>query len=450
MTRKHVLAVLGAALAVGAAAFTSAAASKTARPAADDPNNASLTYWYWGEDDAPGANSWLKKQVALYQKAHPKVKISIVLQSTDTLTSAFTTAAQTRSGPDIATQWATLPVLAPAWSGASVPISDYVPAKEIKNWIGTPENMSGGKLWAMPQYLLGIPFVWNKAMFKKAGLDPNKGPKTWAQFLADAKKLKAAGITPFGMGNKDGYGGAWFFSLIGKQNLNSIDELKAAMIGKANFADPKFSGFYHALADLKSKGYLNSDVASISFTQGLQLFGQKKVAMSWITDGYVSAAAKILGGAKGMGVSAIPVWGKGKLATSYDTTQSSSAFITSWSKHPKAAAQFLTFLHSQQALKAWYKATGVFPADRRFPASLVTDPVAKKQLALDLSPVSVWPENFVPPQVDGNADLPAGELITSGSGSPADAVKLWERELKKWKAQHPDEFKNYTKWAVGG
>jgi len=114
------------------------------RPTADDPNDADLTYWYWGEDDAPGANGWLKKQVALYEKAHPNVKITVVTQSTDTLTSAFTTAAQTKSGPDIATQWATLPVLTPAWNGSSVPISDYVPAKEIKNWIGTSENMSGG------------------------------------------------------------------------------------------------------------------------------------------------------------------------------------------------------------------------------------------------------------------------------------------------------------------
>src|SRR5438105_7214184 len=327
MARKHVLAALGAALVVGATAFASSAASK---PAGDDPNNASLTYWYWGEDDAPGATNWLKKQVARYEQAHPKVKITIVVQSTDTLTSAFTTAAQTKNGPDIATQWATLPTLTPAWSGASVPISDYVPASETKNWIGTPENLSVGKLWAMPQYLLGIPFVWNKTLFRKAGLDPNKGPKTWTEFLAAAKKLKAAGITPFGMGNKDGYGGAWFFSLIGKQNLNSINELKDAMIGKADFGSAKFSGFYTALADLKKKGYLNSDVASISFTQGLQLFGQKKVAMSWITDGNAAAAGKALGGTKGMGVGPIPVWGKGKLATSYDTTQSSSAVITKW------------------------------------------------------------------------------------------------------------------------
>src|SRR5690349_765059 len=296
MATKHVLAVLGAALVASAAIFAASAASKTTRTTADDPNNANLTYWYWAESDAPGANNWLKKQVALYEKAHPNVKISIVTQSTDTLTSAFTTAAQTKSGPDIATQWATLPTLTPAWAGATVPISDYVPASETKNWISTAENMWQGKLWAMPQYLIGIPFVWNKPLFKKAGLNPNVAPKTWAEFLADAKKLKAAGITPFGMGNQDGYGGAWFFSLIGKQNLNSIDELKAAMIGKAKFSDPKYSGFFAALADLKSKGYLNSDVASIAFEQGLQLFGQKKVAMSWVTDGNVSAAAKVLGG----------------------------------------------------------------------------------------------------------------------------------------------------------
>ena len=64
MAKKHVLAVLGAALAVGAAAFASSAASKPTRTAADDPNNANLTYWYWAENDAPGANNWLKKEVA--------------------------------------------------------------------------------------------------------------------------------------------------------------------------------------------------------------------------------------------------------------------------------------------------------------------------------------------------------------------------------------------------
>ena len=58
MARKHVLAVLGVAVVVTAAVFTTGAASTTSRTTADDPNNANLTYWYWAESDAPGANKW--------------------------------------------------------------------------------------------------------------------------------------------------------------------------------------------------------------------------------------------------------------------------------------------------------------------------------------------------------------------------------------------------------
>jgi multiple sugar transport system substrate-binding protein len=33
--------------------------------------------------------------------------------------------------------------------------------------------------------------VWNKDIFRKAGLDPNKGPKTWAQVVAMGKQIQA-------------------------------------------------------------------------------------------------------------------------------------------------------------------------------------------------------------------------------------------------------------------
>src|SRR5262249_22466294 len=151
MRRNHLLGGLGSALAVGSAAFAASASSGTARTG-DDTNSAKLTYWYWAESDAPGANNWLKKEVALYQKAHPKVKVSIVIQSTDTLTSAFTTAAQTHSGPDIATQWATLPTLTPAWIGATVPISDYVPKTESQNSLSPSANICQGHLPPLPHY----------------------------------------------------------------------------------------------------------------------------------------------------------------------------------------------------------------------------------------------------------------------------------------------------------
>jgi ABC-type glycerol-3-phosphate transport system substrate-binding protein len=448
-TRAALAAALVATAAIAAACGggSSGGSSSSKAGGGGKADEGNLTYWYWAESDAPGANKWMKAMISKYEAAHPKVKIKLVPQGTDTLIGAFKTASQTKKGPDIATQWATLPTLTPAWTGASVPISDYIPKSETDNWIGTDENMSGGKLWGMPIYLLGVPFVWNKQLFKQAGLDPNTPPATFDDLLTACSKLKAKGITPIGMGNKDGYTGNWMFAIFGKQQLDDISELKDVVLGKAKFSDPKYSGFYTDVEKLRTQGCFNDDISSLDLNQGWQLFPRKKAAMSFTTDGNALAWAKQLG-AQNVGVSNHPKLGSGALADTYTTTQSSSAFITSWSKHKKAAAAFLAWLHEPAQLQSWYDATGVFPADKRFPESKIQGATAKELFKL-ATQKSVWPENFLPPQVDQNADLPAGQMITSGSGTPAKAVALWEQVLQQWKTQHPDEFKYYEQWAKG-
>jgi multiple sugar transport system substrate-binding protein len=409
------------------------------------PYAGTLTYWFWGDSDAPGATEWIKEMAARYVRLHPQLRINIVPQATDTLIGAFRTAAQTRSGPDIATQWATLPTLTPAWIGASVPLDHLVPAEEIRNWIGTDENRSFGKLWAMPIYLLGAPFVWNRTLFTRAGLNPDRPPRTWTQLLQTCARLRSAGITPIAMGNKDGFTGAWFFSMYGRQNLNSINELKHAMLGRESFRAPRFSGFYSALEQLVHQRCFNSDVASLDLNQGWQLFPAGKGAMAWTTDGNVLQWERTMGSGA-IGVGQTPTWGNGKLARWYDTTQSSDAFITSWSRHQAAAAAFLVWLHRPENLEAWYERTGVFPADRRFRASQVKDSVARRLFALDTGLPGVWPENYLPPQVDQNADLPGGEQITSGSGDARTAVDLWLRVIQQWRTEHPGEWQQYARW----
>jgi len=54
---------------------------------------------------------------------------------------------------------------------------------------------SDGKLLSMPFNSSTPVFYWNKDAFQKAGLDPEKGPKTWPEVAEDAKKLLAAGFT---------------------------------------------------------------------------------------------------------------------------------------------------------------------------------------------------------------------------------------------------------------
>ena len=436
---------IAAAVAVAAAGCTASSPSGGgASGGAGNAEKANLTYWYWGESDAPGANNWMKARIADYEKLHPGVKIKLVPQSTDTLIGAFTTAAQTKSGPDIATQWATIPVLSQAWAGAVAPVSDYVPEGQRSKWIGTQENTDKGKLYAVPLYVIGVPLAYNKALFAKADItDP---PRTFDDLLGDCRKLKAAGITPIGMGNKDGYFGAWFWSNFGKQNLDSTEELKQAIIGKADITDPKYTGLYEPMHQLKSNGCLNDDIASLTLDQGMAKFGAGQAAMAWGTDGIVNGWAQKLGADK-VAITTTPKWGTGKLADVYNTTQSSSAFITSWSKNKKAAAQFLTFLHEPKNLTSWYEATGIFPADKQFQPSSIKDDLGKQMWDLDSSDGAVWLENYLPPSVDGDGNLAAGQVITSG-GSVAEAVDTFRKAVEKWRSQNPVEVKNYTAWAA--
>lgn len=408
-----------------------------------------ITYWFWGEGDIPGITKWMQERIKIYEKANPSVSVTLVPQSNNSIIPSFTLAASQKSGPDIDTQWATLPVLQPALGGAVTPISSLVPKSETQHWIDTAENTYKGAIYAMPLYVIGVPLVWNKKLFKKAGLNPNVAPKTWGQFLADCAALKAHHIIPFGIGNAGGDFGAWMFAIYEKQILNSISALTQ---GVANIGSHRqqllnsLKKMYTMFAQLKSKGYLNSNVQTLDFAQGWNLFPEGKSAMTLTTDGNALAWAKQLGEAN-VGAAAPPIWGNAALAKTYDATQSSSEFITSWSPNKVADAKFLTFLHQRSNLIALNKETGAFPADNRFPVSNIKDPLAKALFALDTSGPSVWLENFIPPTIDTTADRPAGQIITSG-GTPAAAVALWSQQLTLWQSQQPTQFKQFKTWAA--
>ena len=94
-----------------------------------------------------------------------------------------------KSGPDIGAQWATGPVLTQVWGGAVTAISDLVPADEVAHWLNTSENTYDGKVWAMPLYLIGIPWVFNKTLLAQAGI--TTAPATWADVINACKALRA-------------------------------------------------------------------------------------------------------------------------------------------------------------------------------------------------------------------------------------------------------------------
>ena len=87
-----------------------------------------------------------------------------------------------------------------AAKGAIVPVAKVMAdAKEPFNPKAYLPTVTGyysdlkGNMLSFPFNSSTVMFYVNKDAFKKAGLDPNKAPKTWKELIAAGEKLKAAG-----------------------------------------------------------------------------------------------------------------------------------------------------------------------------------------------------------------------------------------------------------------
>jgi multiple sugar transport system substrate-binding protein len=85
-------------------------------------------------------------------------------------------------------------------SGTIEPWDKYIPKSVLNDLIPSirAEATYQGHIWSFPFLLDIIIQAWNGELVKKAGLDPNKTPKTWDQFIANAKKVVSSKAAPYG------------------------------------------------------------------------------------------------------------------------------------------------------------------------------------------------------------------------------------------------------------
>src|SRR6185437_13261488 len=94
-----------------------------------------------------------------------------------------------------------------------------------------------------------FPVVYNKEIFKKAGLDPESPPTAWPDFIAALKKLKESGTIPIVLGLKDGFGGE--ITGVGLQSqVYTIPEL-LQMVIDGDFKSDKWKSWIKRLVELK-------------------------------------------------------------------------------------------------------------------------------------------------------------------------------------------------------
>ncbi|GGO94419.1 ABC transporter substrate-binding protein [Wenjunlia tyrosinilytica] len=135
-----------------------------------------------------------KPIVEKFQKEHPGTKVKVTTFPYAQYRDKVLVAMKGGTGPDIL-------ALDQIWTsefaagGLITPLDDHIAkARNVKQkdfFTGAwDSNVYQGKTWGVPlNFDVWEQLYYNADLFRKAGLDPDKPPTTWDQWVADAKKL---------------------------------------------------------------------------------------------------------------------------------------------------------------------------------------------------------------------------------------------------------------------
>ena len=429
---------------VGAATFGRALSA--ADVAFGAPKAATLKMWWWGQQEAVGIQRWMTDTLRKFQQ-QTGIKINSTLMATSNVIPQFTNAAAAGHPPDIQFLFNGIYHMENVWLGYVNELNSLLPASVLKNSGATKLSVYQGKQYRVGFYTVGFGIAYNKSHFRKAGLDPNHPPTTWAGFLAACAKLKAKGYIPIGGGLKDGFLGEWYLINSLTQNLDTPAEALNLFIGKLDWRNERYYEHWSRLEDLYKKGYFNDDVNSLELYQGIQLFDTGKASMCFNTTPAIPNSQQKLG-ADNVGYMVMPVFGQGSMA-GIPILDTQGFGIPSKAKDPQSAAMFIDYMHTPESLQAMWTLSKQVPADTRFDASVIDVPLIKqihqKWIA---GQNNVYIADLMPSLFWTDAMFVASQKILGGSMTGDQAGKLAADVTAKWKKQNPDMVKNYQQWGT--
>jgi raffinose/stachyose/melibiose transport system substrate-binding protein len=345
------------ATAAPATAAPATAAPATAAPATAAPVKAVTVEWWHITTVDPGKTLW-KTMADEYMAAHPNVKINITVLENEAFKTKLTTVMQGGTPPDIFQSWgggtmndqitagmlknitADLDANGGAWRATFAPGALAVYAMDGKNY-GVPWDMGMVGWW------------YNKDLFATAKIA--NPPATWTELLADVKALKAAGITPISLGEKDTWTGMHIYTYLTTRLCGQAGFLAAAgRTGK--FTDPCFVDAGKKLQELIAlqpfqAGFLGANHDTMQGT-----FGNGKAAMElsgqWAPGASAGQSADKVG-VKNLGFFGFPA-GEGGAGDLTDAMGGGNGFAIGKNASPEAVdfVKYLTAAEQQKRVAA--------------------------------------------------------------------------------------------------
>lgn len=297
--------------------------------------------------------------IVRFQKANPGITVKHVHVPYDNYRTRIGAAIPAGEGPDV-TQlfYGWLDDYIKAKLLQPLPAATFKTAEIDRDYFPFVQGMKvDGQYYALPTAVRALALFWNKKLFAEAGLDPNKPPATLAEFVEVARKLTKRDAA----GNLLQAGAA--LEMSGQDHHWLREGLIRQFGGTPYSADGKKVAYNSAAGAAALRWYTGmvtrEKITEFGFlTDAVTAFRSGKAGMT--IDGSFRLGA--FDGQRGLdyGVAELP---------SHDGKQSNFASywvngITAKAKGEKleAAAKFLAFITTPEAMQLWMEKVGELPA----------------------------------------------------------------------------------------
>jgi sn-glycerol 3-phosphate transport system substrate-binding protein len=223
----------------------------------------------------------------------------------------------------------------------------------------------GGVLYAMPFNDSNPILYYNKQVFRKAGLDPDKPPTTFAEVTADSRKIVDSGAAPYGLAFKiDAWPIEHWLAKAGDTIVDNGNG-RSARANKVTFDDATGVSIFRWINDMvKTKLALNTATADIDHYLAV---ANGRAAMTIDTSAALGTIMELFAAGQyknvELGVGAMP----GPNSPDGGVLVGGAAnYIVNRSTPAKEAAayEFAKFLLEPKIQSEWAAATGYVPVSR--------------------------------------------------------------------------------------
>lgn len=345
--------------------------TRTATPAAavktDATKMGAVTLVVWDQEVRGGQAAQMAQLIKDFETKYPNITIKRVSRSFDDLKTTLRLALSGNEPPDVVEANNGRSDMGEfVKAGQLIPLDSYAKAygwearypesvRQYSSYSPDGKTFGEGNLYGLPQVGETIGVFYSKKKLAAAGV---QAPTTWAELQSSLATLKGKGEVPLVLGNLEKWPAIHVFGTV-QGRTTPAETIKSLAFGRsgATWKSPENLEAAQTLVDWVDKGYFNKGVNGQDYDPAWQAFtkgtGAYLIAGTWLQADLQKAMGADVGFMLPPGVAA----GDKPVATGGTGLPFS---ITAKSKNPDAAAAYINFITSKDAMAVLAK-TGNLP-----------------------------------------------------------------------------------------